>query len=409
MTPGQKLPPNRTAVAASPPPDPLPDVSIFEEFLQGEPFRQLDPQWRRFSPLVSWLIVTGRPAVTVELGPGDRASLLSTCGAVHEIGAGARCLVVRLPVPAATATSDADGFHQVLTECTDRFGNTVTGYDDETESLTALAAGPEVGLLHLSLFDLDDVPLPDLAPWFDVMAPGAVVVVTSTAADVSSGFAKAKQLVSARYPSSCISLGLTTEAVVAQVPVDGAVPTVELLQNVPSAVGRLLTLFGEPVETYEHSGDESVSPLAVRAIVANLIERQHTEREAFLSALRAYKDLTARLTIDVAEARSELAAQVEFARVEREHLVSEFLDRVDVLSAKISTSASRYAAQLVEKDRQLEEQEQRLLAHAGQAATAQSIIDDILTSSSWRFTAPIRLMSRVVSRRSRPSPDDSDS
>jgi hypothetical protein len=400
-------PPDEIAVAGSGGPDRLQDATTLQEFLQLEPSRQVNPANHRFSPLLSWLVAHARPDVTVELGPAECTSLFSTCDAVRGIGAGVRCLAVRLPASDVAASSAAHVFHHMLAECTDRYGDIVTGYDSEGESLAALEGGPPVDLLHVSLFDLHDMDLPDLAAWFDVMAPGGIVVVTSTAANVSSNFAKARQLVSDRYPSVCISLGLTTEALVAQVPVDGAVPTVEVLRNVPSAVGGLLDIFSESVEALEQPGGESVSPVALRAIVARLIERQDADREALLSALRAYKDLTTRLTIDVSEARSELASQAESARLEREHLVKEFLDRLDVLSAKISTSAARFAAQLEEKDRLLEEQEQRVLAYAGRAVTAQSVIDDIRRSSSWRITAPLRLVSRIAGRRTPPAPRDS--
>ncbi len=408
MTRRAESPPDELAVAAPEGPDRFGDATTFEEFLQLEPLRQVDPASHRFSLLVSWLVAHERPAVTVELGPAECTSLFSTCDAVRGIGAEARCLAVRLPTSDVAASSDADVFRHVLADCTDRYGDAVAGYDGEEDSLTALASGPRVDLLHVSLFDQDDTGLPDFPAWFDVMASGGTVVVTSTAADVSANFAKARQLVSDRYPSVCISLGLTTEAVVAQVPVDGAVPTVELLRNVPSAVGGLMDIFSESVEAFEQPGGESVSPVALRAMVARLIERQGADRQALLSALRAYKDLTTRLTIDVSDARSELASQAELARLEREHLVKEFLDRLDVLSAKISTSAARSAAELEEKDRLLQEQEQRVLAYAGQAATAQSVIDDIRQSSSWRVTAPLRLMSRFVGRRTPPAPSGSE-
>ena len=63
----------------------------------------------RFSPLVSWLVATARPALTVELGPGDRDSLLSTCGAVLRAdAAGAvRRRAVSRPDPTGERTSRA--------------------------------------------------------------------------------------------------------------------------------------------------------------------------------------------------------------------------------------------------------------------------------------------------------------
>ncbi len=111
---------------------------------------------------------------------------------------------------------------------------------------------------------------------------------------------------------------------------------------------------------------------AVRALIGQVIEQQQAEREAFRSALRVYEEETKRLTVEVAEARSELSVQIEAARREREHLVGEFLDRIDHLSSKISTSAARYEAQLAEKDVLLQDGERRVEAYAGLAADAQS-------------------------------------
>ena len=379
----------------------LPEATTLQEFLQLEPLHQVNPAGHRFSALVSWLVAHARPAITVELGPAECTSLFSTCAAVRGIDGDARCLAVRLPTSEAAAGADAEVFRRMLAECAERYGDAVSGYDAELESFAALA-GSSVDLLHVSLFDQDELELPDLSAWFDVMAPGGTVVITSTAADTSSRFAKARQTVSDRYPSVCISLGLTTQAVVAQVPVDGAAPTVELLRTVPSAVGGLMDIFNESIEPFEQQDSESVSPVALRTIVGRLMERQDADREALLAALRAYKDLTARLTVDVSDAQNELASQIESARQEREQLVREFLDRLDVLSAKISTSAARSAAQLEEKERLLQDQEQRVLAYAGQAATAQSMLDDLRRSSSWRVTAPLRLMSRIAGRRTPP-------
>ena len=64
-----------------------------------------------------------------------------------------------------------------------------------------------------------------------------------------------------------------------------------------------MDIFNESIEPFEQQGSESVSPVALRAIVGRLMERQDADREALLAALRAYKDLTARLTVDVSDAR----------------------------------------------------------------------------------------------------------
>ena len=138
-------------------------------------------------------------------------------------------------------------------------------------------------------------------------------------------------------------------------------------------------------------------------LIGRVIDQQHAEREAFLSALRVYKEETARLSKEVVVARSELTGQIEAARREREHLVAEFLDRVDELSAKVSTTASRYAAELADTNALLEAEGRKVEAYAGKAAIAQSVIDDMRQSTSWRITAPVRLVSRLLAR-PRPGP-----
>ena len=124
-----------------------------------------------------------------------------------------------------------------------------------------------------------------------------------------------------------------------------------------------------------------------------------------MEALRTYQDLTVRLSDELSATRQGLAAQTESARLEREALVKEFLDRVDLLAAKVSTGASKHRAELEEKDRQLEDAENRVLVYAGLAASAQSVVDDLRRSSSWRVTAPLRLFSGLVRRRAAIEPD----
>jgi hypothetical protein len=146
-------------------------------------------------------------------------------------------------------------------------------------------------------------------------------------------------------------------------------------------------------------GRESELPSAVVAFIARMMEQQQAERETFLAALRVYKEETARLTLEVSQSRTELRSQVEASREERAHLIGEFLDRVDQLSAKISTSASRFESQLDEKEAVIEDKQRQVEAYAGIALNAQAALDEVRRSSSWRLTAPIRLLSRLMARR----------
>ena len=256
--------------------------------------------------------------------------------------------------------------------------------------------GPGIDLLHISLFDLADGEPPDVEGWADLATPGTTIVVTSANADASSVFARTAQLLADRYPAVRVPLGIKGRALVAQVPVDGAAPAIDVLRNAPAAMAGLLAL--EQVEPVELVGEEPLAPADARVLVGRLLEHQQVEREAFLSAMRAYRELASHLSLELAGARQEL----ESARLEREQLLHDFLDRLDVLSAKISTSATRYTKEIEEKDRLLEDRHQQVLAYAGQAADARSVVDDMRVSSSWRLTAPLRLLSRLLARRHQP-------
>ena len=275
------------------------------------------------------------------------------------------------------------------------------GFETERAALEGLANHP-VSLVHLALFDSTDAAPPDVEAWLQSMAPGGVMVITTTACDTSSRFTKAKAHVMDSVPAVCMSLGLTTEAVVAQRPLDDGTPIVDLLRKAPFAIGAFLSLFGEQIELHDVLHNESEPSPAVRALIGRVIDQQATERETFVSLLHAYKVETARLSAELASSRHELAAQSAAARQEREQLVGEFLDRLDHLSSKISTSASRYESELTQKDTLIADAERRVGIYAGLAADAQSVVDDMRRSSSWRATAPIRLLSRVLATRKPP-------
>lgn len=350
-----------------------------------------------FAPLVSWLVATARPEVVVEVGPGDEDSLRSTCEAVLRSEDGRTCAAVLL---SSASPIDTEHFTSLTSGLSRRFGPAFQGYETEHGGLTALRGGT-AGLLHLSLHASDD-GLPDLAAWHDVMAPGAVVVVTTTASDVSSNFAEVKRHVMDTYPAVSISLGLTTEAIVAQRPVEEGTPIVDVLRKAPFAVGAFLTMFGEPAELHELLTPQPEPSDAVRALIGRIIDQRYAEREAFMSALRVYEDEAARVSDELVAARSELTQQIEAARREREHLVAEFLDRVDELGAKLSTTASRSAAELADTNALLKAEGRKAEAYAGQAAIAQSVIEDMRGSTSWRITGPVRLLSRMLARKAEP-------
>jgi hypothetical protein len=345
----------------------------------------------RFSPLLAWLVATTRPSLVSELGPGDEASLAATCEAVRRAAPDAHVRALQL-----RGTGDATQFGTVLAALKERFGDTIETHDDAAGLRGSGGAAP--GLVHISLLDTDGTPPPELGPWLRELEPGALIALTSTASTTSSTFAELARMLSADWPSVSLSLGLTTGAVVAQRPDETGTPVIDALRQGPSAIGAFLTLFGQQRELQRLLRDLPDSP-AAQALLGRVMEQHLGEREAFLSTLEVYREETARLSGELAEAHHELAKQVEASRAEREQLVHQFLDRVDELSSKISTSAARFEERLSEKDEVIEDQERRVEAYAGLAADAQGVINDMRRSTSWRMTAPVRLLSRMMAKR----------
>ncbi len=360
---------NSDGPLASVPSDPVgvPEGPAVEETLEGRSSR--GESWRSFSSLLTWLITSSPPSVVVEVGSRDVTSLRSAADAL----AGTNSRYVVVPMPGRTHAG-------LLGDVADEDVHGLERHDKESDALSALAGGPAVDLLHVALLDDDTADL-ELGTWFDVMAPGSTVVFTTSGGAESTGFKQAEKAVSTdRFHTVQVMLGDDAHALVAQMPRHGRAVVVEALDGGAA---------GSPV----------ASVASVETGVASALnERRQAERAAFLAALRMYEQLTTHLTEDLTAARSDLAAQREGARLEREASTKAFDDRLDVLSAKISTSAAKYSAELAEKDRTIEDVEKKMLAYAGLAADAQSVIDDIHRSSSWRVTAPVRLLSRLMGR-----------
>ena len=185
----------------------------------------------------------------------------------------------------------------------------------------------------------------------------------------------------------------------AQVPIDGSAPIVDLLQDVPSAWGaswRCSESPGGPTMM----GDQPVPPHA-SARHGVSVERQRVEREASLAADGLQGPQRGSLCSMWRTPDASLrTGRVGSPRTRAIPLVKQFLDRLDVSSGEVRSSRARgRSAQLEEKDRLLEQHEQRVLAYAGIAAAAQSVIDDVHRSSSWRVTAPPPDVEQTTARR----------
>ena len=380
------------------------DVSALEAILRMDDFRGPDAEWSPFLPFMSWLITSLKPGVTVDLGFEGGSSFHAICQAAQNLETPARCIVVLLAVPGQSGQERElaeQQFNVLVSDSATQFGSMVKGIVEAGEVFTADV--PPIDLLHLSL-PKDEGRSPNyLQSWVERMVPGAVLVVTSTNSGSGSEYTATCRHVADQLPSTVISLGPTTEIFVAQIPVEGTTPLIDLLDSAPAAFHRLFALFAER-SAYRHVlGPEPASPSDVITFIDSLKEARQTEREAFKIALDATRETIATLMRESVTLKTELVEQREQARLDMELMRDEYFGRLDELTARLSTSAARYTRELTTKELALEAQRHETELLAGEAAEAQRRIAELLHSSSWRMTAPVRLFSRLVGTRAKGS------
>jgi hypothetical protein len=376
-------------------------------------FRGPDAEWSPFLPFMSWLISSLKPGVTVDLGFEGGSSFHAICQAAQNLETPARCIVVLLTAPGQSGQERELAerqFNVLVSDSATQFGSMVKGIVEAGEVFTAEV--PPIDLLHLSLSKDEGRSPSYLQSWVERMVPGAVLVVTSTNSGSGSEYTATRRYVADQLPSTVISLGPTTEIFVAQIPVEGTTPLIDLLDNAPAAFHRLFALFAER-SAYRHVlGPEPASPSDVITFIDSLKEGRQTEREAFKIALDATRETIATLMRESATLKSELldlkdranrelAEQREQARLDMVLMRDEYFGRLDELTARLSTSAARHAREITTKELALEAQRHETEVFAGEAAEAQRRIAELLSTSSWRMTAPVRLLSRLVGTRAK--------
>jgi hypothetical protein len=369
------------------------DVAVVQHFLRLGIDSVDDSSAGSAASFLRWIVATTSPDVTVSLGDQDSSVQRAVRDAVAHTGVRARYIAV--------GTADRRGGGSEATPDAPFAGTSSSAhfedFDSEEDARDALGADAHIDLLHVAVAEGGATAF-DVVPWLQRLGPGSTVVFTGPPGAPEALDRIATDVIPHHLRTLRVALGPGGEALVAQEPTDGSSGSVDLLEDVPVAVGSMVNLFGNHRNARHQGGELLELSSGTEALVDGLIERHELERAAFLDALRTYQDLTLQLTEEVSAARQALAVHIESSRLERETLVQEFLDRVDLLVAKVSTGASKHASEITLKERQLEDAENRVLAYAGLAASAESVVEDLRRSSSWRVTAPLRLFSSVMRR-----------
>jgi hypothetical protein len=376
------------------------DAAALEAILSTDDLPVADGRSSAFLPFLAWLISSLNPELTVDLSFEVDSTFQATWRAAQRAESPARCIAVLLAEAGQTAQereSMVRRFNDLIAESALRSGGALEGAVEDlgqhsTEREETSGGFPPIHLLHVGL-SRDDTREPQyLRKWIDRVAPGGVIVVPDTQATGSGQFSAVHRYVADHVPTTVLGIGATADVLVAQVPLGNATPLIDLLRNAPPAFRGLFALFAERSEFRHLLGPEPASPTAVRALIESLTESRRVERETFEVALRTSRETMATLATESGMLRAELIE----AGVEKAVMRDEYFGRLDELSAKLSTSAAHYNRELTVRELALEAREREALMLAAEAAEGQRRVDELLHSSSWRVTAPVRLLSRLM-------------
>lgn len=372
------------------------DVAVLDAVLPLDDRRIADANSSPFLPFMSWLVSSLKPEVAISLGFEVRSSFPAIWEVARNVELPAKCTVVLL-APSGQSDQGRQAavrqFNVLISESGSRLGGILEGAVEEDD---LIASGfPPIQLLHLALSENVGRNPEHLQKWINHTTPGAVLVVTATDPE-GSEYSATRDYVADQVPSTVISLGSSSEILVAQMPRDGATPLVEFLRNAPPGFRGLFALLAER-DAFRHIlGPEATSPSALRALIDSLEENRRLERETFHFALDATRETMATLATQSGILRDELIDYKEQARLEKAVMQDEYFGRLDELTAKLSTSAARYTRELTIRELALEAREREAERLAGEAAEAQRRLTELLSTSSWRITAPLRLLSRLA-------------
>jgi hypothetical protein len=381
------------------------DAAALEAIFRTDDLPLANSAWSPFLPFLSWLVSSLSPELTVDLGFEVDSTFQGLWRAAQRPETPNKSTIVLL---APGGQSDRERqtrvqqLNDLIAESATRFGGMVEGAVENLEGITdeddvvSTKGFPPIDLLHLRLSDEKARSAQYLQKWVDRMVPGAVLVVPNTEGMESSEFSMIRRFVTDRLPATVVSLGATAEVLVAQIPDNGANPMVDLLRDAPPAFRGLFSLFAERSEFRHVLGPEAVSPAAVRAFIDSLNDSRRLERETFQTALHATRETMATLATESGMLRAELIEYKEHASLEKATMQKEYFGRLDELTAKLSTSAARYTRELTIRELALQAREREAEMLSGEAAEAQRRLAELLQSSSWRMTAPVRLLSRLI-------------
>jgi hypothetical protein len=388
----------------------------------------LDPRelpvsaWTGHIPMAGWLVEVARPRLLVELGTHLGASYFAFCQAVQENGLDTRCYAVD--------TWQGD-------EHAGRYGedvfNAVAGHHREHyEGFSKLmrmtfdeAAGyfddGTIDLLHIDGLHTYEAVRHDFETWLPKMsAQGVVLFHDSNVRERDFGVWKLWAELRGKYPSFEFShthgLGVLLVgsepppallSFVQQAAGDGAAEVNTLFERLGALIATRDQLAALERRQFHLDGDNG----HLRGIVAErdaALAAREAEMAELQSLLQARDAAVAAARADLENLRAHVA-QVAEAGSHHQQQAARLQDEVQARDERIAALEAAFRDRLAEMDQQLAHSSASLMRQQADAtrlegdvarlqadlATSEARLSEILASTSWRITAPLRALASL--------------
>jgi glycosyltransferase involved in cell wall biosynthesis len=375
--------------------------------------------WTEHVPFAFWVVKALRPNCLVELGTERGVSYAAFCQAVERLGLGSRCFAVDTWKGDDHAGHYDESVYAFLDRLNDRHYRRFSSLLRSTfaDALAYFADG-EVDLLHIDGLHTYEAVAEDFASWRPKLSDRAIVIFHDTNVRRDEfGVWKLWRELAPQFPhfEFVHGYGLGVLGVGKDLPPPiRALFDAETDNPVRSTIRGLFSARGAAVlRAYqlqcaleqaasiaaEAAGQRAAAEALRRKV--ELLEQDSASARAECSSIRQQTDAA------IASLRQELSARAAETTVLREQLAASSVE-TDDLRGKIA-AAEREQAEL---SRQLREARENLVEQAAPVPALNEKIEDLsarlaeaearcaayVSSTSWRITAPLRLIKTTISR-----------
>ena len=386
------------------------EVSLLGDWLSWMPDSLVPSTWARCLPLAAWLFDSLRPGLAVEIGTGSGESFRALCLVANHFSRAGRLIGIdEWKVDPITLHRENPLYSGLREFCATRSSQDVSLIRSGADEAVGEFEHESIDFLHVPSSHNAKRPLLDLLSWASRMRPGGVILFTSDLNGSSDGVTnKEWQQLMEWFPAE--QIGLSGLVGVAQLPIDGRTPLLDVLRFQSSIATSLFRWLGERIQYRHVFGTQPVSSESIRLQLARLqneqadqIMQMQAEHDGTLRAIRSeLADISERLLVRAREA--------DHLELERDRLLARLASRAGDLERHSQKIQQQYAERLSEidewhaREHDRVKDEFRAVEEGMQGEIMQLHLEVKLREDhiaalggtlSWRLTRGLRLLQRV--------------